>query len=145
MVEHCVWDAGVGSSNLSAPIAHTSSDPAHWPDQAASGVVSSACRCSPEPTTTLPSSEAIDGLPAWALAALGDAVIRVEQAPRPGGLVTEPGLRLVVYRAALALRRPATATSSRRLARADLVRALVWQLDLADEHAHELGAELVAS
>jgi hypothetical protein len=88
-------------------------------------------------------SEAVDSLPEWALTALGDAVIRVEQTSRIGSLETEPGVRLVVHR----LPSLAQARDRRelgRLARADLVRALVWQLDLADEHAHELGSELVA-
>ena len=89
-------------------------------------------------------SDAIEGLPPWALGALGDAVIRVEQEPRHGGLATEPGLRLVVHRQP-SLSQARSRAELGRLARADVVRALVWQLDLADEHAHELGTELVAS
>ncbi len=88
--------------------------------------------------------QAIDSLPAWALTALGDAVIRVEQAPRAGGLETVPGLRLVVYRQP-SLWQARDRDELGRLARADLVRALVWQLDLDDDHAHELGGDLVAS
>jgi hypothetical protein len=89
-------------------------------------------------------AEAIDSLPAWALTALGDAVIRVEQAARTGGLVTEPGVRLVVHREP-SLSQARDLGELARLARADLVRVLVWQLDLADDHADELGSELVAS
>ena len=88
-------------------------------------------------------SRAVDRLPAWALAALGDAIIRVEQAPREGGLVTEDGLRLVVHREP-SLTQARDADDLRRLARADLIRAIVWQLDLADDHAQALGSELVA-
>lgn len=88
--------------------------------------------------------EAIDCLPGWALTALGDAVIRVEQRVRFGSLETEPGVRLVVHREP-SLTQARDRIELGRLARADLVRALVWQLDLADEHAHELGSELVAS
>ena len=88
--------------------------------------------------------EAIDNLPAWAVNALGDAVIRVEQGPRSGGLQTEPGVRLVVHRHP-SISQARDRADLARLARADLVRALVWQLDLADEHAHELGSELVAT
>lgn len=88
--------------------------------------------------------EAIDSLPWWALTALGDAVVRVEQAPHVGGLPTVQGLRLVVYRQP-SLWQARTCEELGRLARADLVRALVWQLDLDDEHAQELGGELVVS
>jgi hypothetical protein len=88
-------------------------------------------------------SEAIDSLPGWAITALGDAVIRVEQAARVGSLETEPGVRLVVHREP-SLSQARDRGELGRLARADLVRALVWQLDLADEPAHELGSELVA-
>jgi hypothetical protein len=88
--------------------------------------------------------EAIDSLPAWAVTALADAVIRVEQAPHPGGLETVPGLRLVVYRHP-SIWQARDHIDLARLARADLVRALVWQLDLDDEHADQLGGELVAS
>jgi hypothetical protein len=88
-------------------------------------------------------SRAVDRLPAWALAALGDAIIRVEQAPREGGLVTEDGVRLVVHREP-SLTQARDAADLRRLARADLIRAIVWQLDLADDHAQALGSELVA-
>jgi hypothetical protein len=88
--------------------------------------------------------EAIDDLPEWTLAALGDGVIRVEESPLTGGLETVPGLRLVVYRQP-SLSQARSPDELGRLARADLVRALVWQLDLADEHAHELSVELVAS
>ena len=88
--------------------------------------------------------DAIDNLPPWAIAALGDAIIRVEQEWRDGGLETEPGVRLVVHRQP-SLSQARDGSELRRLARADLVRALVWQLDLADDHAHELGSELVAS
>jgi hypothetical protein len=87
--------------------------------------------------------EAVDSLPPWALSALGDSVIRVEQAPRPNGLETVQGVRLVVYRQP-SLWQARDQAALRRLARADLVRALVWQLDLDDEHAHELSGELVA-
>jgi predicted Zn-dependent protease with MMP-like domain len=88
--------------------------------------------------------EAIDDVPAWTLAALGDVVIRVEESPLSGGLETVPGLRLVVYRQP-SLSQARDADELGRLVRADLVRAIVWQLDLADEHAHELSLELVAS
>lgn len=88
--------------------------------------------------------EAIDTLPGWAVTALGDAIIRAEQAPRPGGLETVPGVRLVVYRLP-SIRQARDRDELARLARADLVRALVWQLDLDDEHADQLGGELVAS
>jgi hypothetical protein len=89
-------------------------------------------------------SEAVERLPAWALTALGDAVIRVEPWARIGGLPTEPGVRLIVHREP-SLSQARDRAELARLARADLVRALVWQLDLADNHAHELGSELVAS
>jgi hypothetical protein len=89
-------------------------------------------------------SEAVERLPAWALTALGDAVIRVEQRARIGGLPTEPGVRLIIHREP-SLSQARDRVELGRLARADLVRALVWQLDLADDHAHELGSELVAS
>lgn len=82
-------------------------------------------------------ADAIDSIPEWTLMGLGDAVIRVEQAPRDGGLETMPGLRLVVYREP-SLSQATDVHELRRLARADLVRALVWELDLPDEHAHEL-------
>jgi hypothetical protein len=87
---------------------------------------------------------AIDAVPAWTLAALGDVVIRVEESPLSGGLEAVPGLRLVVYRQP-SLSQARDLDELGRLARADLVRALVWQLDLADEPAHELSLELVAS
>jgi len=89
-------------------------------------------------------SAAVERLPGWALTALGDAVIRVEQTARIGGLATEPGVRLIVHREP-SLSQAHDRAELGRLARADLVRALVWQLDLADENAHELGSELVAS
>jgi hypothetical protein len=81
--------------------------------------------------------EAIDDLPDWALAALDDGVIRVEQAPRVGGLEAERGLRLVVYREP-SLVRARDRDQLRRLARADLARAVVWQLDLGEQRVHEL-------
>jgi hypothetical protein len=83
--------------------------------------------------------EAIDALPEWTLLGLGDAVIRVEQTPRAGGLETVPGVRLVLYREP-SLSQARSIAELRRLARADLVRALVWELDLPDDHAHELTA-----
>ena len=88
--------------------------------------------------------EAVDSLPDWAVMALGDAVIRVEQAPHPGGLETVPGLRLVVYRHP-SIWQARDRDDLARLARADFVRALVWQLDLDDHHANQLAGELVAS
>jgi hypothetical protein len=88
-------------------------------------------------------AEAIDNIPPATLHALGDAVIRVEQAPRDGGLETVPGLRLVIYREP-SLSQARDLAELRRLARADLVRALVWQLDLEDEPAHELTCDAVA-
>jgi hypothetical protein len=88
-------------------------------------------------------AEAIDRVPEATLHELGDAVIRVEQGPRPGGLETVPGLRLVVYREP-SLSQARDLDELRRLARADLVRALVWQLDLEDEPAGELSRDPVA-
>jgi hypothetical protein len=88
-------------------------------------------------------AEAIESIPPATLHALGDAVIRVEQAPREGGLETVPGLRLVVYREP-SLSQARNFDELRRLARADLVRALVWQLDLEDAPAHELTCDPVA-
>jgi hypothetical protein len=88
-------------------------------------------------------AEAIENIPPATLHALGDAVIRVEQAPREGGLETVPGLRLVIYREP-SLSQAGDLAELRRLARADLVRALVWQLDLEDEPAHELTCDAVA-
>jgi hypothetical protein len=87
--------------------------------------------------------EAIDDLPDWAIAALGDGVIRVEQAPRAGGLVPERGLRVVVYREP-SLLRARDRDELRRLARADLARAVVWQLDLGDRRVREFASTLVA-
>jgi predicted Zn-dependent protease with MMP-like domain len=84
-------------------------------------------------------AEAIDTLPEWALAALSDGVIRVEQAPRPGGLEAERGLRVVVYREPT-ISRATSDEELRRLVRADLVRALVWHFDLTDRHVRELTA-----
>jgi hypothetical protein len=78
-------------------------------------------------------AEAIDGMPAATLDALGDAVIRVVQAPGDGRLETVPGLRLVLFREP-SLSQARDRDDLRRLARADLVRALVWQLDLGDGH-----------
>ena len=88
-------------------------------------------------------AEAIDSIPSATLRALGDAVIRVEQAPHSGGLETVPGLRLVVYREP-SLSQARNRAELRRLARADLVRALVWELDLEDARAHELTRDAVA-
>jgi hypothetical protein len=88
-------------------------------------------------------AEAIERIPAATLRALGDTVIRVEQAPREGGLETVPGLRLVVYREP-SLSQARSLEDLRRLARADLVRALVWQLDLDDAPARELTRDAVA-
>jgi hypothetical protein len=76
---------------------------------------------------------AIDALPSWALAALGDGVIRVEQAPRPNGLCSERGLRVIVYREP-SIVRARDRDELARFARADLARAITWQLDLPDEH-----------
>jgi hypothetical protein len=76
---------------------------------------------------------AIDALPSWALAALGDGVIRVEQAPRPGGLLSERGVRVIVYREP-SIGRARDRDELARFARADLARAITWQLDLPDEH-----------
>jgi hypothetical protein len=87
--------------------------------------------------------DAIDSIPEETLASLGDAIIRVEQAPRHGGLETVPGLRLVLYREP-SLSQARDLADLRRLARADLVRALVWELDLDDEPAHDLSREPVA-
>jgi hypothetical protein len=88
-------------------------------------------------------AEAIDRVPQATLEELGDAVIRVEQGPREGGLETVPGLRLVLYREP-SLSQARDLDELRRLARADLVRALVWQLDLEDEPAGELSRDPVA-
>jgi hypothetical protein len=82
-------------------------------------------------------ADAVDDLPAWALEALGDGVIRVEQRPRIGGPITEPGLRVVVYREP-AISQARDAAELRRLARADLVRAIVWQLDLGEAETRAL-------
>jgi hypothetical protein len=76
---------------------------------------------------------AIDALPGWALAALGDGVIRVEQAPRSNGLCSERGVRVVVYREP-SIGRARDGAELARFARADLGRAIIWQLDLPDEH-----------
>ncbi|MEO9174009.1 MAG: hypothetical protein ABI317_00760 [Gaiellales bacterium] len=76
---------------------------------------------------------AIDALPSCALAALGDGVIRVEQAPRPNGLRSRRGLRVIVYREP-SIVRARNREELARFARADLVRAISWQLDLPDEH-----------
>jgi hypothetical protein len=88
-------------------------------------------------------AEAIERIPAATLDELGDAVIRVEQLPREGGLETVPGLRLVVYREP-SLSQARDLEELHRLVRADLVRALVWQLDLEDETAGELSRDPVA-
>jgi hypothetical protein len=88
--------------------------------------------------------EAVDSIPEWTLLGLGDAVIRIEQRSGRGGLETVPGLRLVVYREP-SLSQARDLGDLRRLARADLVRALVWELDLPDAHAHELAALVPAS
>ena len=83
-------------------------------------------------------AEAIDGIPEWMFARLGDPIVRVEQAPGcDSGLETVRGLRLVVYREP-SLSQARDLQDLHRLARADLVRAVVWELDLPGEHAHEL-------
>jgi hypothetical protein len=74
-------------------------------------------------------SDAIDSLPPWADEALGDAVIRVEQAPRANSLLPEPGLRVIVYREP-SLTRARSRDELVRFAGSDLARALAWQLDL---------------
>jgi hypothetical protein len=84
-------------------------------------------------------AEAIDSVPERTLMGLGDAVIRVEQAPRHGGLETVPGLRLVVYREP-SLSQASDRDELRRLARADLVRALVWELDIPEARAEQLAS-----
>jgi hypothetical protein len=84
-------------------------------------------------------ADAVDDLPQWALEALGDGIIRVEQTPRPGGLMTEAGLRVVVYREP-SISQAADLAELRRLARTDLVRAIVWQLDLGDADSRALAA-----
>jgi hypothetical protein len=76
---------------------------------------------------------AIDALPSWALAALGDGVIRVEQSPRPNGLRAERGVRVIVYREP-SIVRARDRDELARFARADLARAITWELDLPDEH-----------
>ena len=92
-------------------------------------------------------------------AALGDAIdelprvdargARRRRHPRRAGARAPavsrpfPGLRLVVYREP-SLSQARDPDDLGRLARADLVRAIVWQLDLDDEHAHELSREPVA-
>ena len=82
-------------------------------------------------------AEAIDDLPDWALAALSDGIIRVEQRRRPGGLAAERGLRVVVYREpSIMIARDRD--ELRRLARTDLARAVVWHLDLGEQHEREL-------
>jgi hypothetical protein len=75
--------------------------------------------------------EAIDALPDFMLAALGDGVIRVEQAPRPGGLFPVHGLRVVVYREP-SISRARDRDELARFARGDLMRAITWQLDLPE-------------
>ncbi len=74
-------------------------------------------------------AEAIDALPESLLVALGDGVIRVEQAPRPDGLLSIRGLRVVVYREP-SISRARDLDELARFARGDLVRAITWQLDL---------------
>jgi hypothetical protein len=82
-------------------------------------------------------AEAIDALPDWALSALSDDIFRIEQRPRPEGLPAERGMRLVVYREpSIMIARDRH--ELRRLARTDLARAVVWQLDLGEQHEHEL-------
>jgi hypothetical protein len=74
-------------------------------------------------------ARAIDDLPTWALATIDEGVVRVEQRVRPGGLLPEAGLRLIVYREP-SIDRARDRQHLERLARADLVRAIVWQLEL---------------
>jgi hypothetical protein len=74
-------------------------------------------------------ARAIDDLPSWALSAVDQGIVRVEQRMRPGGPLPEPGLRLIVYREP-SLDRARDRAQLERFARADLVRAIVWQLDL---------------
>ena len=81
-------------------------------------------------------AEAIDALPESVLAALGDGVIRVEQAPRRDGLLSVRGLRVIVYREP-SISRARDHDELARFARADLVRAITWQLDLPE---HREGA-----
>jgi hypothetical protein len=82
---------------------------------------------------------ALDALPAWVHDALGDSVIRVEHALRSGSLMPVRGLRVIVYREP-SISRARDADELGRLARADLVRAITWQLDLPleDSAAREL-------
>jgi hypothetical protein len=88
--------------------------------------------------------EAIDDLPDWAMAALDNGVIRVEQAPCADGLAPERGLRVVVYREP-SLLQARNRDELRRLARADLARAVVWQLDMGEQRVREFAvAALVA-
>jgi hypothetical protein len=74
-------------------------------------------------------ARAIDDLPSWALSAVDQGIVRVEQRMRAGGLLPEPGLRLILYREP-SVDRARDRAQLERLARADLVRAIVWQLDL---------------
>jgi hypothetical protein len=74
-------------------------------------------------------AEAIDALPESVLSALGDGVIRVVQAPRRGGLQSVRGLRVVVYREP-SISRARDHEELARFVRADLARAITWQLDL---------------
>jgi hypothetical protein len=74
-------------------------------------------------------ARAIDDLPGWALATIDEGIVRVEQRVRPDGLLPEPGLRLIVYREP-SIDRARDREQLERFARADLVRAIVWQLDL---------------
>lgn len=76
---------------------------------------------------------ALDALPAWAVEALGDGVVRVEQCLRPSGLPAERGVRLVVYREP-SVSRARDLAELARFARADLARAITWQLGLSAGH-----------
>ena len=89
-------------------------------------------------------AEAIERLPAGRSRQLGDAVIRVEQMPRAReGSRRRPACGSSSTASRRSHRR-ATSSELRRLARADLVRALVWQLDLEEETAGELSRDPVA-
>jgi hypothetical protein len=76
-------------------------------------------------------AEAIDALPESVLTALGDGVIRVEHTLRRDGLQSVRGLRVVVYREP-SISRARDHDELARFARADLARAITWQLDLPD-------------
>jgi hypothetical protein len=77
---------------------------------------------------------AVDALPAWVHDALGESVIRVEHALRADGLMPVRGLRVIVYREP-SISRARDDDELARFARADLVRAITWQLDLPLEDA----------